>query len=81
MAKRIQTLTKEAKQRIRDGAVGSGILILKTEPSTILYIEVYTAPDSTLRGVGDGKPIFPITIRESDPTTSEECWVEKEVTG
>jgi len=72
--------TKAQWRELAEGSIGTGVLTIKTDRSAFLTVRVCTIKGVLCR-VGDGKPVFPITISEYKDDDDDSWGVDVEVRG
>jgi len=58
--------TKSQLTKIRNSNVGYGWIVLNSGNGEVSEIEVYVSKENKLLRVGNGKPLFPVSICDED---------------
>ncbi len=61
--------TKGQRKKLEDCHLGVGFIVWHSAHGQCSEIEFYTGDDNILRRVANGKPLFPIEVRELGKTT------------
>lgn len=69
MSKVFYPLTKRAEDQLSQQHIGTGWLVLKTGPQTLMRVEVFQKPDGSLYRIYDGKPALPVSLEPEQDTS------------